>query len=58
MPKSKGDGSEIDISKVQIEYIQETFKVGPADAQYAYEYKLAETSSELKEIFDTFTVVK
>ncbi len=53
-----GDGSEIDVSKVQIEYIQETFKIGPADAPYAYEYKLAETSSELDEIYRTFSAVK
>jgi len=53
-----GDGSEIDISKVHIDYIQETFKIGPADSTYAYEYKLAETSTELKEIYNTFLAIK
>ena len=53
-----GDGSEIDISKVHMDYIQETFKIGPTDAEHAYEYKLAEKSNELEEIFNTFLTVK
>ncbi len=53
-----GDGSEIDVSKVHMDYIQETFKIGPADAEHAYEHKLAEKSTELDEIYKTFSAVK